>query len=79
MKCEFLANQKEKGIFSGQVRYFSQPEMKYLTWTLNVLYCKIKKKKKSKSFQSFNLERLEICCSDFFFFCQILLLKPSTQ
>lgn len=46
MKCEFLANQKEKGIFSGQVRYFSQPEMKYLTWTLNVLYCKIKKKKK---------------------------------
>lgn len=48
MKCEFLANQKEKGIFSGQVRYFSQPEMKYLTWTLNVLYCKIKKKIKIK-------------------------------
>lgn len=52
MKWEFLANPKEKGVFSGQVRYFSQPEMKYLTWKLNVLYCKIKKKK--KSFQSFN-------------------------
>lgn len=41
--------------------------MKYFTWTLTILYCKIKKKRtfESKSFQSFHLETLEICLSNF--------------